>query len=300
MKAGKSLERLVEFLEKTLANSEGVQIESPKKMRDRLTGRLREHDVVITIKEYHHELTIAIECRDRSRPMTVNQVEGFWKKCQDTGVNKAVIVSAKGFWNTARKKAEMLGIRCIDLEQATSFDWMLETGLKISKTHIDHVHWTAFPVQSGVKPTDFSLVDQEGNEIDFKVLNANAQQKLNAVLVEAAQADPVQHLAMMSDPLPKQSIFVFDGEGVFLRDNQNGQLFPLKSLRARIEYHVTQESETPRLFRYVDKNVDFCIAEAAVTPLNLGNIRGNLVIMMKDDRTGAVGFLPDQDSTKQA
>jgi hypothetical protein len=104
---------------------------------------------------------------------------------------------------------------------------------------------------------------------------------------------------MMNDPSPKQSMLVFDGEGVFLRDKQNGQLFPLRNLRARIEYHVTQEAETPRLLRYVDKNVDFCIAEAAVTPLNLGNIRGDLVIMMSDDWTGAAAFIPDQDSTEQ-
>jgi hypothetical protein len=265
-------------------------------MRDRVTGQPREHDVVITIKEHHHELTIAIECRDRSRPITVNQVEGFWKKCQDTGVNQAVIVSAKGFWKTARKKAEMLGIRCLDWEQTTSFDWMQATEFRIFRPQIDHVHWTAFPVQSGVKPTDFSLVDQEGNEIESRVLNANAQQKLDAVLNEVAQANPAQYFAMLSDTLSKQSTFVFSGEGVFLRDNQNGQIFPLKSLRARIEYHVTQESETPQLFRYVDKNVDSCIAEAAVTPLNLGNVRGDFVIVVKDDRTGAVAFVPDQDS----
>ena len=85
MRQGKSLEALVEQLERSLAKSENVSVSAPKKLRDRITGRLREHDVVLTVNQGHHEILIAIECRDRSRPITVNQVEGFWAKCHDTG-----------------------------------------------------------------------------------------------------------------------------------------------------------------------------------------------------------------------
>lgn len=105
MKSGKSLEKLILGLEKTLADSNTVLIESPKKIRDKVTGRLREHDVVLTFKDLHHEVTVAIECRDRPRPITVNQVEGFHTKLQHTGINQGIIVSPKGFYKTARTPA---------------------------------------------------------------------------------------------------------------------------------------------------------------------------------------------------
>jgi len=66
-KTGKSLEKLVSSLEKVLGNAGNVCVESPKRLRDKITGKLREHDVVLTINEAHHHVIIAIECRDRSR-----------------------------------------------------------------------------------------------------------------------------------------------------------------------------------------------------------------------------------------
>jgi predicted helicase len=105
---GKALERLIASIEKALAGNSDVLVEAPKRLPDRTTGTLREHDVVLTIKQSHHALMVAVECRDLSRPVTVNQVEGFWAKCQDTGIGQGIIVSSTGFYNTARQKADHL------------------------------------------------------------------------------------------------------------------------------------------------------------------------------------------------
>jgi hypothetical protein len=78
---GKKLERLVASLERTLASSNAT-IEAPcRRLKDRDTNRRREHDVVITWDFGHHVLITAIECRDRSRPVGVPEVESFAKKC---------------------------------------------------------------------------------------------------------------------------------------------------------------------------------------------------------------------------
>lgn len=45
--------------------------------------QLREHDVVIRLPAGHPPLTLALECRDRSRPVGVEQVEAFNQKCLD-------------------------------------------------------------------------------------------------------------------------------------------------------------------------------------------------------------------------
>ncbi|MCA9501247.1 MAG: hypothetical protein KC588_18800 [Nitrospira sp.] len=87
-KKGTSLEQLIRSLERALSPKKDIKIESPKRFPDKTTGKLREHDVVLTVEHGHHPLIIAIECRDRSRPITVDQVEGFWAKCQHTGINQ--------------------------------------------------------------------------------------------------------------------------------------------------------------------------------------------------------------------
>ena len=119
---GKSLEKLVANLERALADEKITAIDSPKFLIDRITSERREHDVVLTIQQAHHEVLVAIECRDRARPVGVPQVEAFNAKCLDTGVNQGIIVSSSGFYGTALKKAEHLGIRCLDIEEAESFD----------------------------------------------------------------------------------------------------------------------------------------------------------------------------------
>ena len=73
---GKALERLVAQIEKTLVSND-VLVDSPKRLPDRVTGKLREHDVVLTFKQGNHTAMDAIECRDRSRPIGVPEVEAF-------------------------------------------------------------------------------------------------------------------------------------------------------------------------------------------------------------------------------
>ncbi len=125
---GRALEQLIACIEKALADTKNILVESPKRVPDRITGKLREHDLVLTVTQQHHSLLIAIECRDRSRPMTVEQVESFFAKCQDTGIHQGILVSTSGFYNTAREKADHLGIRCLDLEEVDQFDWLLAPG----------------------------------------------------------------------------------------------------------------------------------------------------------------------------
>lgn len=122
---GRGLERLVAAIERALADEAAVAIESPKHLVDRTTGAPREHDVVLTVQQGHHAVVVAIECRDRSRPIGAPDVEAFSAKCADTGVNQGIIVSRSGFRTTARKKAEHLGVRCLDLEEAEEFDWLI-------------------------------------------------------------------------------------------------------------------------------------------------------------------------------
>jgi len=184
-KQGKALESLVASLEKALADTPNVKVHSPMRLPDRTTGKLREHDVVLELNEGHHSLLIAIECRDRSRPIGVPQVEAFGAKCLDTGINQGIIVSTMGFYNTAKTKADHLGIRCLDIEEVDNFEWLLAQGIYATTTRLLRNDWTFFPQQDGIVPRkEFQVVDKEGNMASMAALTANAQMQLTKILPE--------------------------------------------------------------------------------------------------------------------
>lgn len=284
MKTGKALETLIFELEKALSANENVKIESPKKFRDKVTGQLREHDVVITIKEKHHEIVVAIECRDRSRPVTVNQVEAFHTKLQHTGINQGILVSPKGFYSTARKKAEHLGIRCLDIEQVDKLPWVLAPGVQTFGIKMEHTEWTLIPQEDFErKPTDFALVDSDGNEVKLEVLNANLANRFSEFV-------PPPH-----EPGSKQVAISVDGSGLFVRDNTSMLQYPLKQLIAKISFTVTSTLRPFEFVKYSDKNSGINISDVAIAQLQMGKMSGKLMIVYKEDEGGKVVFVRDDE-----
>jgi len=282
MKKGKALEKLIESLERAMADKEYVIVESPKKLPDKRTGRLREHDVVLTVKQAHHQMFIAIECRDRSRPITVPQVEGFYQKCLDTSIDQGIIVSSSGFYRTAREKAEILGIRCLDLEKATSLEWLLAPGLTIFSKTIKHTNWTLIPGEDiSETPSEFSILNEEGIEITKDILAANLLRKLDRLNVNLPTIGSFRET------------FSFRGEGLFVADKSKGLRIPLKQLIAIVDYEVTSELQPFELIKYSEKGKGH-IADAAIATMRAGDVHGKFILVYKESEGGHLVFVPEK------
>ncbi len=279
---GKLLEQLVCNLEKVLAQNENVLVESPKRVPDKITGKKREHDVVLTIDQGHHQMMVAIECRDRSRPITVNQVEGFSKKCEHTGVDKGVIVSSMGFYNTAKEKADFLGIRCLDIEEVESFDWMLAPAIHSFTRKVLHQEWMFFPEKENVaSKTNMEIIDAEGNLLTQKHMASNALTQLNKLLPDIPK------------PVEKDVITIkFQGGNLIIRNTETNETTPVKFAIAKIHYAITDEFIPFKLVQY--KEGDESIANAAVAEFKHGDISGNFMIMEEKDGQKNVVFVKDK------
>ena len=282
MKAGRSLEKLVAQLERDLGDKDNVSVESPKRLRDSTNDRLREHDVVVTVRQGHHELLIAIECRDRSRKVGVGQIEGFWKKCQDTGVNQPIIVSPMGFWKSAIKKAQALGVKCLTLEDAISFDWLLASGLTQVYRIPSKAHWTIIP-QKKLKeaPQDYKLVAKDGREITVAVLNANLDRKISELPLGTTPG--VQKLQVPFLPGDLQ-----------LKVGEKEPAVPINVLVATVEIETRVDFAPFVLKTYSDAVSGECITDAATVQVNTGNVSGQIVISYRKDQGGVVSFLPEE------
>ncbi|MHC4269972.1 MAG: restriction endonuclease [Planctomycetota bacterium] len=277
-KQGKALESLVANLEKALAKNPNVTVHSPMHLPDRTTGQLREHDVVLELKEEHHSLLIAIECRDRSRPVGVTQVEGFAAKCQDTGVNQGVIVSTSGFYNTARTKADHLSIRCLDIEEVDNFDWLLAPGICATTKHLLSNDWTFYPAEDGVVDSnEFEVISSDGNVVAMSVLTANAQKQLTLLLSEVTV--PIEE---------GEKNVKFPGKGLFLRNTSTGKTVPVKFAIAKLRYSIKQELIPFKLVQYQAKDGEEKITDAAYADIKLGDKEAQVMVVYKYDEGGRV------------
>nr|WP_322523652.1 restriction endonuclease [Vibrio parahaemolyticus] len=129
---GRVLELLVEAIEKNLGSGD-FNITSPAYLEDRVTNQKREIDVLLTQGHGRHKFLTAFECKDLNRKVGVPELEAFHTKTKDLQINKAILVSSKGFANTALKKAKFYNIICLTLSELEAIDWLQTKEVIIKK-----------------------------------------------------------------------------------------------------------------------------------------------------------------------
>ncbi len=272
---GKSLERLVALIE-TALGLHGVEVETRKRLPDRITGKLREHDVLVTLTCAHHVVRIALECRDHFRPVTVGMVEAFHQKCQDTGIQQGAIVSASGFAKTAREKAAHYDIRCLDVLEAESFAWMLAPSFTFFTRRIDAQSWRFVPEQGGVvQKHNMEVCLEDGRELPKAALNKTAQAALNKWVSDYPELAE-QHTISFRIGTP----------GMILRNKETGATTPIRYADLSLTYSLVRDDVALQFTQYVDGHnqiTDVAIADGPT---------GRIAIVYKDSEGGSVLFQP--------
>lgn len=266
---GRSFEALVSVLEKAASTNPNLEVHSPYFAIDRVTGKRREHDVVVILKQDHHETKIALECRQRSAAVIVNQVEEFSRKCEDTGIDKCIIVSSKGFTKTARKKAEFLGMRCFTLKQAEELGWLIDNEIRSSVVEIPSISWTFFLKQNpSDKPQDFTVFDPSGEILTVERLNRWAHAEY--------QANPATQLP----PLESRTITIrFPLLDFELLDHATKEKHPLSHADVAYFVKVTTKSEKISKFVYSDDSKANSVAEIGVAPIRQPGLDADLLFI---------------------
>lgn len=102
---------VVYFVKKHVAAD--AEVAESAMLRDRITGELREVDVVISAQVAGQDLAIGIECRDHRRPQSVEWVEQAKDKHSRLPINQTVLVSSSGFTKPAHALAAKFGIELV-------------------------------------------------------------------------------------------------------------------------------------------------------------------------------------------
>lgn len=123
-------QRLIRDIER-IANGT-AQVEESAMVPDS-DGGLAEVDVLISVQVGQRTLRIAVECRDHSRPQSVNWIEQLAGKYEALlTIDRVVAVASNGFSKKARARAARTKIELLTLEQASQLQWLEQLGLVVT------------------------------------------------------------------------------------------------------------------------------------------------------------------------
>lgn len=119
-KRSNDFQRLIYLVRVNLAD--GAKVTESKMMRDRLTKRFREVDVVIEGVVGHQPVVVAIECRDHKRVADVTWIDMMKTKHDRLNTHALLLASRMGFTPEAKDVAAKYGIELFSLEDIETAD----------------------------------------------------------------------------------------------------------------------------------------------------------------------------------
>jgi hypothetical protein len=154
---------------------DGAVVEESREFPDPDTGVMREVDVYALVrgKANGHQITIAVECVDRSRKMDVTWVEGMYGKHSVLQVADVVLlVSAKGFYHSAEVKARRFGYKTITpaISEKRLATTIFGAGNHKMGMNIGHIQLVNLKVQmsaAGLTPA-FTMVEPDANVCPYR------------------------------------------------------------------------------------------------------------------------------------
>jgi hypothetical protein len=264
-----------------------VNIESPKHLPEINTGFLREHDVVLTIKNGHHTLIVAIECRDRSRPVGRPQLEAFAKKCERTGINQGIMVSPCGFIRKAPEIAHELGLRCLSLDQVEELPWLLCDDFHLFKISYGYFELYFIPEHELDKELkDYKIEIDDGKEIALGDIKQNILSFLkDDVLNEVIHKSDKQEKNILKRSLIPTNLTVCD------RDT--GQKEKIVKLLVIVHYSINLTKIPFTRSIYKEMGSTESLAEIATAKIEFGSLSGQFVIKHKFGEGGEMVFIKE-------
>lgn len=173
-KRSNDFQRLIYLVRLNL--SEGSKVTESKMMRDRLTKRFREVDVVIEGKVGSQRVIVAVECRDHQRVADVTWVDMMKAKHDRLNTHALLLGSRSGFTREARDVASKYGIELFTLEDIEDANipamlgpnghlWLKSVTISAEKVSIRVAQVDDLPPETVATSPDNLLYLEDGSEL---------------------------------------------------------------------------------------------------------------------------------------
>ena len=128
-------QRLVTIIEGQLASHDAVVTPSKELWHPR-SGSYREVDIVIETKAGAHPVIIGVECIDWRRRAGQQWVERVFQLHRELGIDKTVLVTRAGYWETALRLAKSHSMIPLTVDEVDGFPWLQAAGFSLARNAI--------------------------------------------------------------------------------------------------------------------------------------------------------------------
>lgn len=236
-----------------LPGEAGTKVKFDDTIADKRTGRPRQIDVSVSSNQSFYSHLVIIECKDKTRKVTVEWIEGFRSKIEDVGAQKGVMVSPTGFTEGAVQKAKSYGI---DLFTLTP---QLTGWVKRKRLHTENV-----AVPDGFRfdcPSPSNYFPPTNPSFEKFLIRCNSDGSVKTLL--DFTADICERATLKKVTLPKEVEIKFGEKGQNLYSIQfpNSHSFvPLSGIKINLKAHTRHLGQTtldipPKVIGYLYKNI---------------------------------------------
>jgi len=286
-KRSNKFQKIAHLMQRILATGAGVT--ESALLKDSQTGSSVEVDILIKAEVGGTELNVGIECRDRSRPATVEWVRETKGKHEHLPVNKSVLISSSGFTAEAIRKAKALGIDTLTIDEAESTEWCEYL------TSLDDLRFAGFSVsiiQTKIKVVNQSNLDSsnfEENSILFDEKSGfqGTVKEYSTFLVRSEEAMKLsieKWLENKEKPSSYQPTINYTPETPMYIFGSDGAKHLVRSIHCKVTVSVNETNINMKPGRVRDSNFAICEVEDVFT----GDQNRNFLIVSKEE-DGEIG-----------
>ncbi len=151
---GKEFEKYINFIYSKLDSESKIQI------NDRIDGQdsktKREIDLSIRRNIGAHEVLIIVQARDHNKRLDVNDIGEFLSVIKDVRANKGVIISAKGFSQSAIEFAKTHSIDTLTAHDFNNPKWTLDAKMPVILTDYSGAYNVSFGIVADDNYAEFA------------------------------------------------------------------------------------------------------------------------------------------------
>lgn len=121
VKKWKGYEWLVTKIHHDQMNSINVEVKYNQRIRGKLSGQLRQVDILVREKHDNSDLVTIIDCKHHNGKVDIKGVEEFLGMCEDVQANNGILISKEGFTSGAIERVcsrDDIKLETIDWETA--------------------------------------------------------------------------------------------------------------------------------------------------------------------------------------
>jgi hypothetical protein len=287
MKKGEKFERIITAIERSLSST--GKIIRNYKVKDKDTGRSRQIDIAVIIKDTYRNIFCMIEVKDHKRQIDSPEIDKIIGIRNSVNANKAIMVSKSGFTKPALEKAKKNSIGTLTFEDIEKINWFEWIGFDFIRSFKWTIHsYKSVDIVLNVPQEKIESIPFNQPKFDDKIFFNIEKKRLSLsqiIRICLAQNHQLSDIMPEDNSIIPISLNIEISNDLFLNTKQGN--YPVKSINVVIDLQLTRHKSPINVHIYRDIEKDEIIAQVITASVPL--MKGKRKIALAVPGNGNIG-----------